>query len=157
RAARRARGRRNRARAPPANGSAGSSSRLLLLVRELAIAPERAGQMAPHGVARALRVAGGDGVVDATVLFLDQREIGALPAHALGQPAHRAPRYQVAADELQEARELGIAGRLRDGAVQRDVLLDRTALVGDRLVERVQRRGDGAHLRLARALGGKTR
>src|SRR5207237_1023894 len=63
-----------------------------------------------------------------------------------------APRYQVAADELQEARELRVAGRLGDGAVKADVLLDRAALGGDRLVERVQRGADGAHLGLARAL-----
>ena len=59
------------------------------------------------------------------MLFLDEGKVGAPAAHLLGQPAHRAARDQVPADELQKARKLGVAGRLGDRAVQRQVLVDR--------------------------------
>src|SRR5438552_11750046 len=119
------RARRNTAPAPPANGSAGFSSSGFLFSGELAVAVERAREVAAHGVARGLGVAGGDGIGDAAVLFLDQREIGALAAHALGQAADGAPRDEMAADELQEAREFRIAGGFGDGAMEREIFVDR--------------------------------
>src|SRR5205085_3721121 len=136
-------------RAPAANGSGvcaraenGDCHHLggfFLLARELAVTLERAREMVPHRLARRFRLARGDGVVDALMLFLDEREVSALAAHALGQAGDRAPRNEMAADELQEAREFRIAGRLRNRAVKTDVLLDRRAIGFDRLRERLQR------------------
>src|SRR6185436_1954678 len=85
---------------------------------ELAVAIERSREVAAHGLARGLGVARSDRIGDAPVLFLDDREIGALAAHALRQAGDGTARNQVATDELQEARELGVASRLRDRAVE---------------------------------------
>jgi hypothetical protein len=63
----------------------------------------------------------------------------------------------VAADELQEARELGVAGRLGDCAVEFQVLVDRRAARGARRLDRLERIEDGAQLRLAGALRGEAR
>src|ERR1051325_10771430 len=57
---RQARAGRNRARAPRANASAESSSGFLTLGSELAIALERAGEMAPHRLARRAGIAAAD-------------------------------------------------------------------------------------------------
>src|SRR5205085_12147221 len=100
---------------------------LFLLGGELAVALKRAREVPPHRVARGFGVAGRDRVVDAAVLFLDEGEVGALPAHALGQAAHRSPRDEVPADELQKARELRVAGGLRDRAMKAEILVDRGA------------------------------
>src|SRR4051812_37499488 len=100
------------------------SGGLAPLVGEAAVALEGAREVPPHRLARGLRIAAADRLDDAPVLFLDEVEVGALPAHALGQAGDDAPRDEMAADELQEAREFRIAGRLRDGAVQPEVLVD---------------------------------
>src|SRR5690242_19198775 len=89
------------------------------------------------------------------MLFLDELEVRALAAHALGQAAHAAPGNEVAADELQEARELRVAGGRGDRAVELEVLVDRALAALGGAVERLERRADGAHLRLGRALGGE--
>src|SRR4029079_8194305 len=106
---------------------------------ELAVAVERAREVAAHRLARGSGVAGVDRFINAAVLFLDEREVGA-PADLLGEAAHRASRYQVPADELQEAHEFRIAGGAGDRAVQAEVLVDRgPALLGGAL-ERLARR-----------------
>src|SRR5207237_4462091 len=132
-AARRARDRRNRALVLPVNELEEFSNEknrdcpylrgFALFGAELAVAVERSREVATHGFARGFRIAGGDGLGDAAMLFLDDREVSAPTAHALGQSGHRAARDQVSADELQETRELGVAGRLGDGAVERKVFV----------------------------------
>src|SRR6185369_1366940 len=69
-------------------------------------------------------VAAPDRLEDAPVLLLDEREVRLLAAHALGQAAHGASRNEVPADELEEARELRIAGGVGDGAMESEVLVD---------------------------------
>src|SRR3954470_20880392 len=148
------RARRNRAALPPASGSAGFSSGLLALGGKLAVTLERAGEMPPHRLARRSGIALPDRLEDALVLLLNQREVGLLPAHALGQPADHAPRDEVAADELEEARKFRIAGRIRNGAVEREVLVDRR-LPGHRgVLDCLQRKADPAQLRARGTLGG---
>jgi hypothetical protein len=78
--------------------------------------------VAAHRLARGAGLMVADRLEDAPVLLLDEREVRFAPAHALGQPGDRAARDEVAADELQEARELGVAGGLGDGAVEGEVL-----------------------------------
>ena len=113
--------------------------------------------MAAHGVARGLGFAGGDGIGDAAVLFLDEREVGAPAAHALGQAAHGAPRDQVAADELQEARELRVAGGFGDRAMEAEVLVDRGFAFPCHFLNGLKSSRDRAHVGFGRALGGESR
>src|SRR3954470_23862798 len=101
------------------------SGYFLLFVREFAVAIDRARQVTAHRLARRLRLARADRLVNPPVLLLDQGEIGAAAAHALGEPGHRAPRDQVATDELQEAGELGIPRGFGDRAMECEVLVHR--------------------------------
>src|SRR5712671_4353105 len=123
------------------------------LFSELAVALERARQVAAHRLARRLRVAVADRLVDLAVLFLQQLDVGARAAHALGQPAHDAPRDEMAADELEEAGELRVAGRLRDGAVQGKVLVHGAFVLLGGAVDGLAGGADRAHLALRGALG----
>src|SRR5919109_5399849 len=113
--------------------------------------------MASHGFARGTGGAAADRIVYAPVLGLDHLEIGAPAAHALGQAAHRASRNEMAADELQEARKLGIARRLRDGAMKGEVLVDGVLVLLGGALDCFERKADRANLRAARALGGEPR
>src|SRR6185436_6553525 len=143
---RQARAGRNRARAPRANASAESSSGFLTLGSELAIALERAGEMAPHRLARRAGIAAADRLEDTPVLLLDEREVRLPAAHALGQAAHRAPRNEVPADELKKARELGIAGSVGDGAMESEVLVDGRAARSACLFNRIPGIGNAPQL-----------
>src|SRR4029077_13937158 len=114
------------------------SGGLLALGGELAVALERAREVPAHRLARRAGIAAADRLEDAAVLLLDQREVGLLPAHALGQPAHGAPRDEVAADELQEARKLRVAGGVGDGAMESEVFVDRRGARSACLFNRIQ-------------------
>src|SRR5258707_6659281 len=127
------------------------------LFGELAVALERARQVAAHRLARRLRVAVADRLVDLAVLFLQELDVRARTAHALGQPAHDAPRNEMAADELEEARELRVASRLRDRAVQGEILVDGALVLLGGAVDGVASRADRAHLALRGALGREAR
>src|ERR1700694_1810880 len=117
---------------------------LLCVAPRGVVALERASEVATHRLARRFRIAALDRLADPAMLFLDQAEVGAPAAHLLGQPAYRAPGNQVPADELQEARELRVAGRLGDGAVQRQILVDCVLAGGRGGVPGPERRGEGA-------------
>ena len=58
----------------------------------------------------------------------------------------------MAADELEEARKLAVAGRFGDRAVEGEVLVDRRASSMRRLLDSLQRIGNCADLRLRRPL-----
>src|ERR687897_938713 len=81
----RARAGRNSSPAPAANASTGFSRCLFTLGRELAVSLQGTGEVAAHRLARGAGLAIADRIEDPAVLFLDQREVGLLPAHALGQ------------------------------------------------------------------------
>src|SRR5258708_27140343 len=155
RATRRARAQRNGSPAPPANGSTGSSSGLAALVGQPAVALQRAGQVPAHRFAGRLWIAAADRLVDPAVLFLDKVKIRAPAAHALGQPAHDAARNAMAADELQEARELRIAGCLRDRLMQAEVLVDGALAVIGGAIDGLECGADRAQLGPRGALRGE--
>src|SRR3954467_13602613 len=111
--------------------------------------------MAAHGLARRARRAVADRREDPAMLFLDELEVSLAAAHAFGQPAHRTPRYEMPADELQKARELGIAGGIRNGAVKGEVLIDRRFARGRGALDRLERSADRLDLRTRSALRGE--
>src|ERR1700734_4115665 len=101
---------------------------LAILLRSFckpAIALERAREMVTHGAPRLDRIARGDTADDAAVLLLDALEIGAPPGRRIGLETHVLARNDVATEESEEARELRVAGRLGDGAMEGEVLGDR--------------------------------
>src|SRR5215208_6229769 len=108
--------------------------------------------MAAHGFARRAGRAVADRAEDPAVLFLDEFEVSLAAAHAFGQSAHRAPRDQVPADELQEARELGVASGLRNGAVKAKILIDRRLSRGRSALDRLERSANRIEPRTGREL-----
>src|SRR6185312_17266070 len=121
-----------------------------------AIALERAREMVAHGAARLDRIAGSDAIDDAAVLLLDALEIGAPVGRRVDRQSHALARDDVAAEEGEEARELRVAGRLGDGAMEGEVLRHRALPRLQRAIDGAQRRRHRGHVLAAAAFGGET-
>src|SRR6266404_7895327 len=98
------------------------SSDILVPPCKFAVPLERAGEMVAHRAARFGRVAGGDRRHDARMLALDAFEIGAPLGRRVQRKPHALARDDMPSEKLQEARELAVAGGLRDGAVEGEIL-----------------------------------
>src|SRR5262249_26351602 len=78
-----------------------------------------------HRVARRRGMAAGDRVADRDVLELEGFEIGALPFGPVRRDADALPRDDEAAEIFEKMRELRIAGRGSDRAMEGEIRLDR--------------------------------
>src|SRR5690554_1910320 len=112
------------------------ASGMLLSLGESAIALQGPREVVPHGPPRLAGVMPGNAGDDPGMLVLDAFEVGP----PLGRRVHRQPHAlawnDVAAQETQETRELAVAGRLGDGSVKGEVLLDRPVAVAQSPVDR---------------------
>ena len=91
------------------------------------------------------------------VLVLDALEIGAPLGRRVDRKPHALARNDMAAEEGEEARELRVAGRLGDGAMEGEVLGDGALAALQRPIDGAPRGADGGDLAAAGALGGKGR
>lgn len=81
--------------------------------------------MVVHGAAGLDRIAGGDAGHDSAVLLLDASAMGTPLGQRVDRQSHAVARNDMAAQEREEARELRIARRFGDRAMEGEVLGDR--------------------------------
>src|SRR5581483_4261406 len=124
---------------------------------EIAVALERAREMLAHGAARLGRILRRDAGNDAAMLVLDALEIGAALGRRVGAEPHALARNDVAAEELEEARELAVAGGDGDGAVKGEILWHRALAAPQRLVDGAPGGADVGDLPARLFLGGERR
>src|SRR5580704_12203925 len=105
------------------------------LFGKTAIAHLAVRQVPAHRFARRCRVARPDRAIDRAVLVLDHFEIGALAFGAMGSDADGLPRDDEATEIFVKPRELRIAGRRGDGAVEGEILVDGTFAAPDRGID----------------------
>src|ERR1043166_6876755 len=103
--------------------------------REPLIALAAVRQMAVHGRARLSDRLGTDRLQDRQVLLLDGVQVGEPLGRAAGD-ADGLARDDEAAEIFEEARELRIARRFRDAAVEREILVDGGFAALDRPADR---------------------
>src|SRR5205085_3968364 len=99
-------------------------------------------EVLPHRLARRRGIARGDRVADRDMLPLESFEISALALRAMGCDPDALARDDEATEIFEEMRKLRVAGRRGDGAVKREILVDRRLAAHQRSVDRAERLPD---------------
>src|SRR5258708_2510497 len=115
----------------------GSPVRSFFELREALVTLAAVEQVAPHGGTRGLRRLGAHRIQDVAVLLLDLRQIGAPLRRTIDGDADRLPWNDETAEIFEKAHELRIFGRLRNAAVEGEILVDTGVAAADRPVDRL--------------------